>query len=521
MTKNTSKKIAILKKIAIVPILAGLIYFFCVEVVAKEKTISVNQDAVSAENTNVVELDNSAISDKRRDTYYSGVYVKIKDIRKDTIIKINKIYEDLTLKEKRYYLSWVPDKINPKKVSEELFNKLSNTNKEAVWIDGKAVKNLELKKHKPSDFKYYTRRFIDKKVRLKQFPQEYQYTLYTNDYFDKNLKNSHLRYERDTLKTAIIEYQEAIRRHPNKLNSNSQEKNSTVTEASYFKGVRFIFRDGGKNGKVIIDKLYEELTKEDKQKLGKFAFLIPKPFQKISPTQKEIEDFKNSKKYAIWIDGKHVPNETLSKYKPNEIAHFSGSVILKNARSKKFPQPFQYWFSTHKYFEDTKMGVQQTKYGGDKMEGWRENKNVSKEQNWENKKRDYAYDGMTITIIDKKNNINFTKLYNDIDVELKQKYLHTHMFYLRDKKTPTRKLFNDFKNKEKYLIFLDDHKIENIALNNMNVNDIYYYAKMVNPPTSPREYLYFIYSKDFYEKTLQGKIKDKFKSNIMKIIIGE
>ena len=520
MTKSTSQKIALLKKVAIVPILAGLIYFFCVEVVAKEKIISKNQDATSAELINTVELDNSEVSDKRRDTYYSGVYVKIKDVRKDTIIKINKMYEELTLKEKRHYLSWVPDKINPKKVSEELFNKLSNTNKEAVWIDGKAVKNSELKKYKSSDFKYYTQRFIDKKVRLKQFPQEYQYTLFTNEYFDKNLKNSHLKFELDTLKMGMIEYQEAKRRYPNKLSSNSQEKNSKVTEASYFKGVRFIYRDGGKNGKVMIDKLYEELTKEYKQKLGKFAFYIPKPYQKMSPTQKEMEEFKNSKKYAIWIDGKHVPNETLSKYKPNEIAHFSGSVILKNARSKKFPQPFQYWFSTHKYFEENKMGVQQTKYGGDKVEVWSENKNASKEQNWENKKKDYAYDGMTITIIDKKNNINFTKLYKDIDVELKQKYLHTHMFYLKGKKAPTKKLFDDFKNKEKYLIFLDDHRIENIALNKMKENDIYYYAKMVNPPTSPREYLYFIYSKDFYEKTLQGKIKDKFKSNIMKIKIG-
>jgi beta-lactamase regulating signal transducer with metallopeptidase domain len=374
MTKSTSKKIALLKKVAIIPIVAGLIYFFCIEVVAKEKTISINQDAVSAEAINGVELDNSAISDKRRDTYYNGVYVKIKDVRKDTTIKINKRYENLTLKEKRHYLSWVPNKINPKKVNDELFNKLSNSSKEAVWIDGKAVKNSELKKHKPSDFKYYTRRFIDEKVRLKQFPQEYQYTLYTNDYFDKNLKNSyHITFERDTLRIGIIEYQEAIKKHPNKFSSKPQENNK-VKEATYFKGVRFIFRDGGKNGKVIINKLYEELTKEDKQKFGTYLLLIPKPYQKMSPTQKEMEEFKNSKKYAIWIDGKHVPNENLSKYKPNEIAHFSGSVILKNARSKKFPQPFQYWFSTHKYFEETKMGVQQTKYGGDKIEGWHKKK---------------------------------------------------------------------------------------------------------------------------------------------------
>ena len=375
MTKSTSQKIALLKKVAVVPILAGLIYFFCIEVVAQEKIISVNQDAVSAEPINDVKLDNSAISDKRRDTYYSGVYVKIKDVRKDTLIKINKMYEELTLKEKRHYLSWVPDKINPKKVSEELFNKLSNTNKEAVWIDGKAVKNSELKKYKPSDFKYYTNRFIDKKVRLKQFPQEYQYTLFTNEYFDKNLKNSHLKFERDTLKMGMIEYQEAKRRYPNKLSSNSQEKNSKVTEASYFKGVRFIYRDGNQSGKITIDKVYEELTTAEKEKFKLFLRNgIPKPYQKMSPTQKEMEDFKNSKKYAIWIDGKHVPNEKLSEFKPNEIAHFSGSVILKNARSKRFPQPFQYWFSTHKYFEDTKMGVQKTKYGGDKVEVWHEKK---------------------------------------------------------------------------------------------------------------------------------------------------
>jgi N-acetylmuramoyl-L-alanine amidase len=211
MTKSTSKKIALLKKVAVVPILAGLIYFFCIEVVAQEKIISINQDAVSAVAINDVELDNTVISDKRRDTYYSGVYVKIKDVRNDTTIKINKMYEELTLKEKRQYLSWVPDKINPKKISEELFNKLSNTNKEAVWIDGKAVKNSELKKYKPSDFKYYTNRFIDKRVRLKQFPQEYQYTLYTNDYFDKYLKNNHLKFENDTLRMGMMDYQLAVK----------------------------------------------------------------------------------------------------------------------------------------------------------------------------------------------------------------------------------------------------------------------------------------------------------------------
>jgi hypothetical protein len=52
MTKSTSQKIAVLKKIAIIPILAGLIYFFCVEVVAQEKIINVNSQEKNTEITN-------------------------------------------------------------------------------------------------------------------------------------------------------------------------------------------------------------------------------------------------------------------------------------------------------------------------------------------------------------------------------------------------------------------------------------------------------------------------------------
>src|SRR6218665_2212 len=45
MTRTTSKKIALLKKIAVVPILAVLIYFFCLEVVAQQRAIPVTNTA--------------------------------------------------------------------------------------------------------------------------------------------------------------------------------------------------------------------------------------------------------------------------------------------------------------------------------------------------------------------------------------------------------------------------------------------------------------------------------------------
>jgi hypothetical protein len=269
----------------------------------------------------------------------------------------------------------------------------------AVWINGKASSKEEIRKYKRTDFNYYTYSFVHKNARSKRFPQEYQYTLYTKKYFDENLKNSHLHFSNDTLKLAISEPGKEWKKVDNILSPKKgvdtivsqikgregynihikETKNEEITEpksiqkidtaeiAKYFKGVRFILKDGDNNCKIIIDKLYEELTKEEKGKFGGHIYLIPKPFKKKSPTQKEMDEFKNSKKYAIWIDGKNVPNEQLNKYKPKDIAHFSGSVVLKNARSKKFPQPFQYWFSTHKDFEESGMGDQVTKYPGDKI----------------------------------------------------------------------------------------------------------------------------------------------------------
>lgn len=142
----------------------------------------------------------------------------------------------------------------------------------------------------------------------------------------------------------------------------------------YFAGVRFKLYKNGFNTKteligkdLIFDKTYEELTPEDKVTF-KTWLKIPKATVKKSPTQTELEEFTDDKKYAIWIDNKNVPNSELNKYEPKEIAYFSGSVILKNARTKQHPQPFQYWFYTHSYFDKNEMGKQSTKYGGDKVE---------------------------------------------------------------------------------------------------------------------------------------------------------
>lgn len=165
----------------------------------------------------------------------------------------------------------------------------------------------------------------------------------------------------------------------NKVEQNSVvSENKSVLEKEYFKGVRFKYYDdsykdkkGKRIGTLIIDKTYEELREADKNKF-KYFLLIPTAIQKKSPSSKEFEGFKDQKKYAIWIDGINVSNAKLNNYKPNEIAYFSGSVILKNARTKKHPQPFQYWFYTHSYFDANEMGKQKTKYDGSEIVVWHE-----------------------------------------------------------------------------------------------------------------------------------------------------
>jgi N-acetylmuramoyl-L-alanine amidase len=238
MTKCTSKRIAILKKVAIFPILAGLIYFFCIEVVAQQKVINTNSNRTSSELND---------KDKIRDRYYSNVRICLKDKR--TNISINKMYEDLTLEEKRNYLSWVPDLIVEKEVPKPLFEKMKVKNM-AIWINGKTSSKEEIKKFKRTDFSYYTYSFVHKNARSKRFPQEYQYTLYTKKYFDENLKNSHLHFSNDTIKMVIYDTKKDLK----KVNKILSSKVVADTVVWYTKGKGgYNFNEDKKIKTIVID----------------------------------------------------------------------------------------------------------------------------------------------------------------------------------------------------------------------------------------------------------------------------
>lgn len=199
MTKNTSKKLALLKKVAALPILAGLIYFFCIEIIAQEKPKVLNLDTEKTIPTD---------KDKIRDAYYSGVWVKICDEK--TNRKNVTLYEKLSLDDKRKYLGYIPEIMIEKEIPAPLFEKMK-TKDLAVWINGKVKTKEEIKKYKRTDFSYYSYSFVHKNPRSKRFPQSYQYTLFTKDYFNENLKKSHTHFSGDTIKIVLVSYKTAMK----------------------------------------------------------------------------------------------------------------------------------------------------------------------------------------------------------------------------------------------------------------------------------------------------------------------
>ncbi|TRX25329.1 M56 family metallopeptidase [Flavobacterium franklandianum] len=210
--------------------------------------------------------------------------------------------------------------------------------------------------------------------------------------------------------------------------SNTKEKPTMDRRDEYYAGVRIIFKDCSK--KIIVDKQYEELTAKEKDKY--LPDYVPTPFIEKSPSKNEFTDFKNAAKYAIWIDEKHYPNSELSKYSASDFVYFAGSSVKKNARSKKFSQPFQYQFYTKIYF-DKNLKNSWKKHGGkeiistrnctdkwDKTNNFKESATTFKEAKKSNTQisgLEKYFEETIFTIKDEKGNRITEKKFNELSKE--------------------------------------------------------------------------------------------------------
>lgn len=267
MTKNTSKSLAFLKKIAILPILIGIIYFFCVEIVAQEKTINPIDSKSATTETE---------KDKIRDRYYSNVRVILKDLRTNTTI--DKMYEELSLEQKRDYFQLLPTMIIANEIPEPLFEKMKTKNM-AIWINHKLTTKEEIQKYKRTDFSHYTYSFVHKNARSKRFPQEYQYTLYTKKYFDENLKNSHLHYSNDTIKMVVSNKKDKFNKVSNLLNPKKIKADTIVWFSNTKEEYNLYINDTVKKpknavaGKVVAGKYQKTPSSVKKNKTEKLEVI--------------------------------------------------------------------------------------------------------------------------------------------------------------------------------------------------------------------------------------------------------
>lgn len=120
--------------------------------------------------------------------------------------------------------------------------------------------------------------------------------------------------------------------------TSSKEKDSE----EYYRHAYILVEDENMN---YTRKSYGQLIEEEKKRLlGPF---IMKPTG--SPDPALYEKWKDKETYAIWIDGIDIENDRLNDYLAVDFKYYFQSGVMKNARSKRFPQPYQVHLYTKDY----------------------------------------------------------------------------------------------------------------------------------------------------------------------------
>lgn len=112
----------------------------------------------------------------------------------------------------------------------------------------------------------------------------------------------------------------------------------------YYEHTTFYIQD--KNGNKT-QKFYSDLSESEKARLPE----PPPAPKKANPSSETFEGWKDSKMFAIWLDGIHIPNSKLDEMNASQIVHFFSSKIYKNALSERFPQDYQVYLYTDEGFD--------------------------------------------------------------------------------------------------------------------------------------------------------------------------
>lgn len=334
MTKRSSRTKILLKKLAVIPVLTGFTLLFAERVEAYENSNELLDSEIiqnelpkeqKSNDTYILEDIKEKLNDvnslkksfiEKKDTFNinipNGEKIKVWESRVANYNKLNKIYEELRDQKPHY----IKSNIERQKQLKDLFSKL-----------GSLYFNLSK----------------NDKIRVKR-------PIHPHSPYIRFKKNGKAYYK---LKNELTKEDKKLLPPPPTPLSNNKRKHTSVKSDSIPKLKRIVNHKKGtftyttNNGNIISKKL-SELTKEEKK-------MIPPPPQ-IKLKQKALsnklfQDFKNTKKYSIWIDGKAVNNNVLNNYKNTDFFNYSGSFVHKNARNKRFPQEYQYQLNTKKYIQ--------------------------------------------------------------------------------------------------------------------------------------------------------------------------
>ncbi|GAA4409339.1 hypothetical protein GCM10023187_32470 [Nibrella viscosa] len=101
--------------------------------------------------------------------------------------------------------------------------------------------------------------------------------------------------------------------------------------------------DWGHEGREVADQIFRKMTKQQQANATPARGFAPIPVRpsRKSPSPAYFASLKNGKKYAIWIHDRPVRNSVLNNYRPSDFVYALSSYVYNNARSKRFPQPYQ------------------------------------------------------------------------------------------------------------------------------------------------------------------------------------
>lgn len=231
MTRQTSQKVAILKQIAVIPLIAAIGFLFSTRVIAQDapkqsanqqqyepSKIDAPQSVIDEYNAILAKYDIDSVRlekrslDQKLRTANAQDWIKLMKI--DTLDKLDKsdrarlesLFFKMSYKQRTHQLvafspkPAVPERLSPTK---EQINSWKNTTMYGVWINGRRVKNAVLNDHPNTYFAHYDLRELDPKT-AKAMKYNIEVALYTNKWFEYNRNQILASWKRNDYKTNLI-----------------------------------------------------------------------------------------------------------------------------------------------------------------------------------------------------------------------------------------------------------------------------------------------------------------------------